>query len=86
MNLNIVVIVIVFILIVLGIVFLGGFVIMNGFMGIIWMFGGYVVVIVIYEVVYGIFFKVFCLEVKVKFGFKNGMVYVGSFGVFYMKV
>ncbi|EAD3146343.1 TPA: DUF3267 domain-containing protein, partial [Listeria monocytogenes] len=43
MNLNIVAIAIVLILTVLGIVFSGGFAITNGFMGIIWMFGGYAV-------------------------------------------
>lgn len=78
MNLNIVAIAIVLVLTVLGIVFSGGFAIMNGFMGIIWMFGGYAVAIVIHEAVHGIFFKAFRPEAKVKFGFKNGMAYAGS--------
>ncbi|EHM8257667.1 DUF3267 domain-containing protein, partial [Listeria monocytogenes] len=66
MNLNIVAIAIVLILTVLGIVFSGGFAITNGFMGIIWMFGGYAVAIVIHEAVHGIFFKAFRPEAKVK--------------------
>ncbi|MBA5845186.1 DUF3267 domain-containing protein, partial [Escherichia coli] len=70
MNLNSVAIAIVLILTVLGIVFSGGFAITNGFMGIIWMFGGYAVAIVIHEAVHGIFFKAFRPEAKVKFGFK----------------
>lgn len=78
MNLNIVAIAIVLILTVLGIVFSGGFAITNGFMGIIWLFGGYAVAIVIHEAVHGIFFKAFRPEAKVKFGFKNGMAYAGS--------
>ncbi|AEO02731.1 TPA: DUF3267 domain-containing protein [Listeria monocytogenes] len=85
MNLNIVAIAIVLILTVLGIVFSGGFAITNGFMGIIWMFGGYAVAIVIHEAVHGIFFKAFRPEAKVKFGFKNGMAYAGSPGAFYTR-
>lgn len=42
------------------------------------MFGLLVVLIVIHELIHGLFFKVFKPEAKVKFGYKNGMAYATS--------
>lgn len=84
-NLNIVAIVIVLVLTVLGIVFSGGFEIVNGFVGVVWLCSGYLLSLVIHEAVHGIFFKTFHPEGKVKFGFKNGMAYATSPGSFYTK-
>lgn len=48
---------------------------------IIWIFG----LLVIHELIHGIFFKVFHPEGKVKYGFKNGMAYATSPNSFYPK-
>ncbi|MBC1482203.1 DUF3267 domain-containing protein [Listeria sp. FSL L7-1509] len=84
-NMNIAAIIIVLVLTVLGIVFSGGYVISNGFEGIIWLFLGYFVSLIIHEAVHGIFFKAFQPSGKVKFGFKKGMAYATSPGSFYTK-
>lgn len=84
-NLNLVAILIVFVLTVLGVVFSGGFEISNGFTGVFWLLLGYFVSLIIHEAVHGIFFKAFCPEGKVKFGFKSGMAYATSPGSFYTK-
>ncbi|MBF2358559.1 DUF3267 domain-containing protein [Listeria welshimeri] len=84
-NLNIVAIVIVLVLTVLGLAFSGGFEIVNGFAGVIWLCLGYLLSLIIHEGVHGIFFKAFHPEGKVKFGFKNGMAYATSPGSFYTK-
>ncbi|WP_265455455.1 DUF3267 domain-containing protein [Enterococcus sp. HY326] len=43
------------------------------------------VVIIVHELIHGFFFKVFNLEGKVKFGFKNGMAYATSPNSYYTK-
>ena len=44
-----------------------------------------IVLIVIHELIHGVFFKLFSAEGKVKFGFKNGMAYATSPGSRYSK-
>ncbi|MGX7029955.1 DUF3267 domain-containing protein [Vagococcus zengguangii] len=45
----------------------------------------YFVLIIIHELIHGIFFKLFNKEGKVKFGVKNGLAYATSPGFFYSK-
>ncbi|BCA86126.1 transcriptional regulator [Enterococcus saigonensis] len=45
----------------------------------------FLAIIVIHEGIHGIFFKIFNLKGKVKFGFKNGMAYATSPGTMYAK-
>ena len=45
----------------------------------------YFVLIVVHELIHGVFFKVFDPEGKVKFGFKNGMAYATSPNSYYQK-
>lgn len=45
----------------------------------------YIVIIIFHELIHGLFFKVFHLEGKVKFGFKNGMAYATSPNSYYTK-
>lgn len=45
----------------------------------------YFVLIVVHELIHGLFFKVFDMKGKVKFGFKNGMAYATSPHSFYPK-
>ncbi|WP_022796488.1 DUF3267 domain-containing protein [Bavariicoccus seileri] len=45
----------------------------------------YVVSIICHELIHGLFFKIFHLEGKVKFGFKNGMAYATSPNSYYTK-
>ncbi|WP_192988286.1 DUF3267 domain-containing protein [Carnobacterium mobile] len=51
------------------------------FIGIISLLG----IIVVHELIHGLFFKLFNTEGKVKFGFKNGLAYATSPNSFYSK-
>ncbi|WP_099203454.1 DUF3267 domain-containing protein [Miniphocaeibacter massiliensis] len=42
-------------------------------------------IIIIHELIHGLFFKLFNLKGKVKFGFKNGLAYATSPGSYYTK-
>lgn len=57
----------------------------ESFMGVILFFLSYFLLIVIHELVHGLFFKVFKRDGKVKFGFKNGFAYATSPHSFYSK-
>lgn len=45
----------------------------------------YLIILVVHELIHGIFFKLFNFEGKVKFGFKNGMAYAASPNSVYSK-
>lgn len=55
------------------------------FRGYILVFGSYFLLIILHELIHGLFFKVFNKEGKVKFGFKNGFAYATSPDSFYSK-
>ena len=46
---------------------------------------GYLLAIVVHELIHGLFFKLFNPDGNVKFGFKNGLAYATSPGSFYTK-
>lgn len=46
----------------------------------------FIVLLVLHELIHGLFFKVFKPESKVKFGFKNGMAYAASPGSIYPRI
>jgi len=52
---------------------------------IVLLFVSYFALIVIHELIHGMFFKIFAPEGKVSFGFKGGMVYAASIGNYYEK-
>lgn len=56
-------------------------VILGGILLIIFMF----VIIIVHELIHGLFFKIFTPNNKVNFGFKNGFAYAGSFDSIYNK-
>ncbi|WHZ32482.1 DUF3267 domain-containing protein [Desemzia incerta] len=47
---------------------------------------GCFILIIIHELIHGLFFKLFTPEGKVTFGFKNGMAYAASVGNYYSKM
>lgn len=47
--------------------------------------GLFILLIIIHELIHGLFFKLFDLKGKVKFGFKNGMAYATSPNSYYSK-
>lgn len=59
----------------------GGINFLGMFIGII----SLLVIIVVHELIHGLFFKLFNTEGKVKFGFKNGLAYATSPNSFYSK-
>lgn len=52
----------------------------------VWVAIWFVVIIMVHEVIHGLFFKLFNPKGKVKFGFKKGMAYATSPNSFYTKV
>ncbi|MHC5372575.1 DUF3267 domain-containing protein [Enterococcus sp. LJL120] len=84
--------------IVLGIVFFGVFAVLADFIqplagseetslvGLVLFVVVSFLVIFIHELIHGFFFKIFNIEGKVKFGFKNGMAYATSPNSYYTKI
>ncbi|CQR47146.1 hypothetical protein BN1058_01437 [Paraliobacillus sp. PM-2] len=55
------------------------------FLTILLFFVTFFVILIIHESIHGLFFKLFKPDVKVKFGFKNGVAYATSPGAIYSK-